>query len=78
MKYFKLKCDKCLKIKRLIFQEKLDSQTDREVKLSTIYGESWIDGLIPPLDEFCLGDCDSELNLVGRVQKYLIAKKELN
>jgi hypothetical protein len=73
MKYFKIKCNKCGKIERLIFDESSKKiSDDREIKILIINGEKWIDGLIPPLEDFCFGDCSQDLNLIGQVQKFII------
>jgi hypothetical protein len=65
MKYFKIKCEKCGNIKKLIFDGSLVSDdVQRDMKISSIFGESWI-GTLPPLTDFCYGDCSRPSNFIG-------------
>ncbi len=88
MRYFKIKCSKCGSIQRLVFEESQSPfekrsshiELDREIKILIINGEKWVDGPIPALEDFCFGDChppDSDLNLIGQVQKYLIQQLQV-
>lgn len=64
MRYFKIKCGKCGGTKRIIFNESNDKEIQRDLKIGIINGEEWVDNL-PPLTDFCLGDCSGDSNLIG-------------
>jgi hypothetical protein len=61
----------------LVFDSASDLSINRKVKILILSGENWIDGPIPSLEDFCVGNCDSDLNLVGRFQRFIIQQLEV-